>query len=194
MRRQRALPSGGRLIVVLTCAVVLIGALVIGILRRVTPIIEQTVKTLEDASFRAHVLGLPAGAVVPAFMADTRSRRVLQRLRTSRRTLCHCVPRFEVLVLHLALRQPRNGQGSGLRHPSRCRHKRRRRWTPPDSSRWKPRGRPRPASRAVARIFETARTPHAFVLDSDLRVVTTGSPVTWDDVSELVRVADMKGG
>jgi hypothetical protein len=44
----------------------------------------------------------------------------------------------------------------------------------------------------VARAFESHRTPHAFVVDDTGRVVTSGSPNSWDGLHDLV--ARLSGG
>jgi hypothetical protein len=48
--------------------------------------------------------------------------------------------------------------------------------------------------RSLAHLFESAATPHAFVVDHDARVLASGTPNDWDRLRELVTRAERGGG
>lgn len=177
------------LFVVLAASVVFVGFVVIGLLRRVVPLIEDARTVLDDASFRAHVLGVPAGAVVPAFMAARASGGMFTdaELRGSGSVIlfldsgcAFCGPLFQDLETGFA---PSLGRRLVVVTSSED-----------DARRLAARDSEGVTilvqrSRAIARLFETARTPHAFVLDPNLKVLSSGSPSGWRDLQEIVAAA-----
>lgn len=170
----------------LTALVALLGIVVVGTLKRVVPLVEDARNLLADASFRAHVLGLPAGAVIPAFMAeragggmysdaDLRGHESVVLFLDSGCSFCETLfrdlasgstPDFGrrlVIVTSLDGDAQRLAQIESEAIIVLLQR-----------------------SRAIARLFETARTPHAFVIDANLRVLGSGAPTDWDEMKQII--------
>lgn len=170
----------------------LVGLVVLGVMRQVMPLIDQAESALTQALGRLRLYGLPEGAAAPGFTAETAMgdvfterdlygresvvifvtsscaacARLLQDLETAegRRADIRLVAIVDQNDLD-ALRAAQAGGATVLVQR---------------------RG-------SMSRLFESDRTPHAYVLDEHAVIRASGTPDTWRAIEELV-AATRKGG
>lgn len=170
--------------------VLIVGALLVGTLHRVIPVLVEAESAMERARRMARVGGIEVGSIVPPFSVDTVDHSLLTdddlRGTTSvvlfignecpacdelnRSLEAGDVPEIDARLVVVA---SDNSHGMRL---SRSR-------VPVVAD----------ADRVVTASFGSDRTPHAFVIDPAGRVVGVGSPNGWSGVRELVEISK-KGG
>ncbi|CAN5217968.1 hypothetical protein BH18ACT12_BH18ACT12_24380 [soil metagenome] len=178
--------------VALWAVVLLLGLLVVGTLRRLVPIIERTQRSLASAGQSATLSGLPPGTTVPAFAIREISGDLFAEsdLRGSRTTVlflgssCNACEGFvrdlsDGRVPHLQARlvvvADEAEEARGLA-------------TAPGVTLLVQ------EDRSLARVFESDRVPHAFVIDEEGRVLASGWPNDWEGLQSLVESAEKGGG
>jgi peroxiredoxin len=173
----------------LAALVVLLGLVVLGTLRRITPLIERVEATIRETSEQAARAGLQPGSPVPAFAAteigghsftdrDLRRSRTLLLFVGSSCAACdklvsdlqsHRIPELEARLVIVA---DDAEEAPAFAAPSVTV------LTQVDHS--------------VAQSFESDRIPHAFVIDQG-RIIASGWPNDWNTLRQLLDNAE-KGG
>lgn len=174
----------------LSVVVVMLGLLVLGMLRRLAPLIERSEQVLSTAERRVAVGGLPPGTAVPAFVAEqvegaAFSASDLRGTTTIVLFLDSDCKACEELVADLVHdRVPDIGAPLVVVSDERAEARTLARSTDVvvlvDED------------RSLATAFETRVTPQAFVL-SDGRVRASGTPNNWESMSNLL-ASTTKGG
>lgn len=171
--------------------VVLLALLVLGTLRRLAPLIEEAGTALSWAAKSGRGGGIPVGREVPSFTVatlegDVLSDRDLSRTPSILLFIGHSCRACERLVTDLEAGSTPD-LGAQLVVAT-------------EDSQFARSIPPRPdiavvadGSRTLARVFENDRTPQAFVIGEDGRVIQSGSPNDWDGLRNLIENA-MKGG
>jgi peroxiredoxin len=164
--------------------VVLLGLVVLGLLRRITPLIEESQELLTTASRRLTIGGLPPGATVPRFEADEIGGGNVtdEDLREEQSVVlflddgCAACERFVadlesggVPDVHARLVVVSN-----VREAAERLARSKRVTIVVDDE------------RSVARAFESVVSPQAFVVDEQGMALTSGTPNTWDEMRQLV--------
>lgn len=169
--------------IALAALVLLLGLVVLGLLRRITPILEESQELLSASSRRLTIGGLPPGATVPHFEAveigggvftdeDVRQQSVVLFL-DDRCTACErLVADLEAGVIpdlraHLVVVSSAREAANRLVRSDRV-------TVIVDDE------------RSVARAFESAVSPQAFVVDEHGMALASGTPNTWDEMRQLV--------
>jgi hypothetical protein len=170
-------------IVALWAVVILLGFLVLGTLRRLAPVLERAEASLRVAAGHGTVSGLPPGTLVPRFVAseisgdrftdaDLRGSRTIVLLLGSSCRACErfvadlvsgSVPNFEARLVVVADNpvEAREFVASGATVLVQ-------------------------EDESLARVFESDRVPHAFVIGNDGRVLASGWPNDWDGLQNLL--------
>lgn len=177
--------------VALWALVLLLGFLVLGTLRLLTPLIERAEINVAAAAIDVSSGGLQPGEVVPAFSARQVDGKVFTEadLHGSASIVlflsaaCQSCERF--------IRDLRKGRvpelGARLVVVT----------DEQDQAREVSRSTEAVVliqeNRSIGRIFESRATPHAFVLDASRRVLASGTPNDWSRLRHLV-VRSEKGG
>jgi hypothetical protein len=169
--------------VALWLVVILLGLVQLGTLRRVAPLLDRAEATLREAA-RATLRGLRPGESVPAFAADVfdggtftesdlrGSTTIVLFLNTGCRS-CELLAadieagRIPDLGAPLVVVADESGEAArfaagGQAHVLLQKNG------------------------SLARVFESDRTPHAFVIDETGRVVVSGSPNNWEVMALLL--------
>lgn len=178
--------------VCLAAVVFLVGLLVLGLFRRIIPLLEDVESSLAVAARRVRVTGLPAGAVVPPFTArdirgssfsndDLRGERSLTLFLGEGCRACELlandiaadeVPELEARLV--VVTSSRHGQDLAPAVKSGV-------TVLVDDD------------QVIAHLFESDRTPQAFVTDENARVAVSGVPNDWDAVRDLIATG-LRGG
>jgi hypothetical protein len=166
--------------------VAVLAFVVLGLLRRLVPLMEQVDATLAAALVRVRVSGLPAGAVVPEFHASVvagaafsdenlRGRSTLVLFINSSCSACHrlfsdlragSIPDLGVQLIVVTEDDDATALAAlGSRAEVTVVVQR---------------------GQEVAQAFDSDRTPHAFVLDADGRVQVSGWPNDWVGLQRLL--------
>lgn len=177
---------------------VLVGALaviVLGLLRQVLPLIEQSHVLIDRIGSRLRRFGLPAGMVVPAFTAETIDGEIFteRELRGQVHTVLFvgsrcpaCSRIYSDLVTGSV---PPFASGLVVVVDEDDAH---------DLSSASDAGATVLVQRqgSIAAIFESDRIPHVFVIDEHGAVRMTGSAADWRDMTELLAASapEEKGG
>ena len=176
--------------VVLASLVLVLGLVVLGLVRRITPLLEESQELIASAARRLTIGGLPPGSTVPPFSAGEVGGGVFTQhdLRDEPSVVLfvddECVA-CERLVADL-----RAGLAPELSarlvvvssaHQSAEQLARSNHVTVIVDD-----------ERTVARAFESVVSPQAFVVDDEVLVRTSGTPNTWDEMRKLVEHA--RGG
>ncbi len=174
----------------LAALVVLLSLVVLGTLRRITPLIERAEATIRETSEQASRAGLRLGSLVPAFAAteiggrsftdlDLPESRILLLFVGSSCAACdklvgdlqsRRIPELEarlVIVADDAEEAPAFA-APGVTVLTQVDH-------------------------SVAQSFESDRIPHAFVIDQG-RILASGWPNDWKGLRELLAEAEKGGG
>lgn len=178
--------------VTLWALVLLLAFLVLGTLRRLTPIIERAETNLAAAVIGASPGGLEPGTVVPPFSVQQVDGRAFTEadLNGSRSIVlflsrnCQSCERFirdlkKERVPELGARlvavtdEPEQARELAVSAEVSVVVQ---------------------ENRSLARIFETNATPHAFVLDEARRVLTSGTPNDWGGLRQLLARSEGGGG
>jgi hypothetical protein len=171
--------------------VVILGLMVVGLLRRVAPLMDRCQAMLDIAILHVRHSGLPAGSLVPAFMADDvhggiftdvdlhGSRSVILFLSS---TCSSCDRLFGDL---------RAGRAPELDAQLVV--------VTADASDATALAAGTPSARvlvqrsdAVSRAFASDRTPHAFVVDGDAIIRASAMPTSWEEI--LAFLGPLEGG
>lgn len=176
--------------VALASLVILVAFVVLGLLRRIAPLIEQSQELISAASRRLTIGGLPPGATVPRFEADEIGGGVFtdEELRNEPSVVlflddgCAACERLvadlesgSALDVHARLVVVTNTREAAGRFASSDRVT-----VIVDDE------------RSVARAFESVVSPQAFVVNEHGRALASGTPNTWDEMRHLVDEA--RGG
>lgn len=176
--------------VALAAFVALVGMLVLGLVRRITPLLEESQELIASASRRLTIGGLPPGSTVPWFTTEEVGGGALTReeLRGDSSVVLFldegCKP-CELLVADL---QSGNAPDIDARLVvvSSAREAAERLARSNDVI------VVADDERSVARAFENVVSPQAFVVDEHVMVLKSATPNTWDELRQLV--ASTKGG
>lgn len=176
--------------VALWILVILLALVLLGMLRRVAPLLERAEATLRDAA-RATLRGLRPGEAVPAFVAEelgggTFTDSDLRGSTTIVLFLNTGCSSCELLAADIeAARVPDLGVPLVVIADEAD-----------EAARFAEGGQARvllQQNGSVARVFESDRTPHAFVIDETGRVVVSGSPNNWDVMVSLLEGVERGG-
>lgn len=176
--------------IALAVVVVLLGVVVLGLLRQLAPLIEQSQELLSTSARRLTIGGLPPGSTLPAFSADdVRGARITEEdlhagttvvlfLQDGCAACADLVDRLETgdvpdVGARLVVVSSSVEAGQRLAHSDEV-------TVVVDTE------------RSAARAFESVVSPQAFVLDKDGRVLASATPNDWDGLSSVVNAA--KGG
>jgi hypothetical protein len=177
--------------VALWALVIVLAFLVLGTLRRMAPLLERTEARLAAATQRAEPSGLQPGAIVPAFEAEVfgggrftdadlhGARTILLFLGPSCQACERLVDDLDtgrvpelrarlVVVAHDADEAAGFAAGGVTALVQ--------------------------DDRSLARVFESDRVPHAFVIAEGGTVLASGSPNDWEGVQNLLRDSEKGGG
>lgn len=175
--------------VALAALVILVGLLLLGLLRRITPLLEESQELIGSASRRLTIGGLPPGATVPAFAAEEVGGGVFTQddLRGEPSVVLFlddgCAA-CEGLVADL-----RSGYAPVLGARLVVITSSRETAAQMNAS---ARIRVIVDEGSVAQAFESVVSPQAFVVDEHGLVRTSGTPNAWDELRQLVD--STKGG
>lgn len=172
-------------VLALWAVVMTLGFLVLGTLRRLLPVIADAEAVVSDARRATRRGGLTVGTMLPAFSVETVNGGVLTRseLRGEASVVLflgvNC-PACEQLNHDLARGHLPDLDASLVvvsNDPSQAHEFAANTLVPVVAD----------VDRSITAAFESDRTPHAFVLDDELRVVGVGSPNDWVGLRELIR-------
>lgn len=178
--------------VALWALVILLGLLVLGTLRRLTPLIERAEANLAAAAISASPGGLEPGTVVPAFSGRQADGRVFTEADLTGSdsivlfvsVACQSCERFirdltrtrvPELGARLVVVTDEQDQASELAASTGVVVLVQ-------------------ENRSIARVFESSATPHTFVLDESRRVLASGTPNDWSRLRQLVARSERGGG
>jgi peroxiredoxin len=176
--------------VALWMVVILLGLVQLGILRRVAPLVERAETTLREAA-RATLRGLRPGEAVPDFTAGafgggTFTESDLRGSTTIVLFLNTGCQSCEVIAADIeAGRVPDLGVPLVVVADE-----------PDEAARFADGGQVQVVLQengSLARVFESDRTPHAFVIDETGRVLVSGSPNNWDVMVSLLEGVERGG-
>jgi hypothetical protein len=171
----------------LSGVVLVVALVVLGVLHRVLPVIERADRVIAAAVERMRVSGLPAGAVVPDFQAatwngrpfsavDLEGERTVVLFIESGCTSCDTfkgdleagtLPSLDFRLVVVASNEADAASFAAAERDGVVVLLQR--------------------ARAVSRVFESDRTPHAFMLDAHRVVSGSGWPNTWEALDDQVR-------
>lgn len=171
--------------------VILLAFIVLGTLRRLVPLLERAEASLATANDTARRSGLSPGTPVPAFSArelggatftdaDLRGSTTIVFFLGSACAACGRfvddfraarVPNLgaRLVVVADVLEEAENFDAAGVTVLLQ-------------------------RNRSLARVFESDRVPHAFVINEDGHVLANGWPNDWERLEALVREAEEGGG
>jgi len=168
----------------LAALVLLLALLVLGLMRRIIPTLEQTQELLSAAAQRAIIGGLTPGSTVPSFVVETTDgSRFTEADFGADRTVvlfiedsCTACAGFVQDLLAGAVPE----LAARLVVVSNTRSAAQHLTTSPDVTVLVD------DQRLVAQAFESAVSPQVFVVDPHARVVAVGMPSTWNELRALI--------
>lgn len=176
--------------VALAAFVVLIGLLVLGLFRRITPLLEESQELIASASRRLTIGGLPPGATVPAFTAEEVDGGVFTQDDLRGELSVVLFLDEDCAACDGVVADLRSGYAPDIAA----------RLVVVSSAREAAERLARSSNvvvvvddeRSVARAFESVVSPQAFVVNADGMVQTSAMPNTWEELRQLVD--STKGG